>query len=160
MEKHPLLQAVTVSVLLCGCTTWTLMKCPMKKQCGNYTRMQHAVRNKSFKQYPFKQQLYHHLPPILQTIQVRWARHGWHYWRSKDELISNFLLWTPTHGHTTVDEPAKICIHQFCVDTGCRLEDLKNVMGRERVKGIHTASTSWWWWWWWWHIKKMEVPMV
>ena len=48
-------------------------------------------------QHPTRHQLYGHLPPITKTIQVRRARHAGHCWRSKDELISDVLLWTPTH---------------------------------------------------------------
>ena len=35
-----------------------------------------AILNKSWKQNCSKQQLYGHLPPISQTIQVRWTKHG------------------------------------------------------------------------------------
>ena len=70
---------------------------------------------------PTKQQLYGHLPPISKTIQVRSTGH---YLRSKEELISNTLLWTPTHGYTSVGHPAKISTYQLCVDTRCSLEDL------------------------------------
>ena len=48
--------------------------------------------------------------------------------RSKDELRSDVLLWTPTHGHTSIFWPAKIYIHQLCADTKCRVEDLPKVM--------------------------------
>ena len=34
-------------------------------------------------------------PPSTKTIQVRRTRHAGHCWRSKDELISDVLLWTP-----------------------------------------------------------------
>ena len=53
--------------------------------------------NKSWRQHPTKHQLYGHLPPITKTIQVRWTRHTGHCWRSRDELISDVLLWTPTY---------------------------------------------------------------
>ena len=48
-------------------------------------------------------------------------------WRSKDKLISN-ILWTPTHGHSTVGWPPKMYIHQLCANTGCCLQDLPRVM--------------------------------
>ena len=37
-------------------------------------------------------------PPITKTIQARQTRHAGHCWRSRDELISDELLWTPTYG--------------------------------------------------------------
>ena len=39
-------------------------------------------------------QLYGQLPPITKIIEVRRTRHVGHYWRSRDELISDVLLWT------------------------------------------------------------------
>ena len=55
--------------------------------------------NKSWRQHPTRHQLYGHLPPIKKTIQVRRTRHAGHCWRSRDELISDVLLWTPAYGH-------------------------------------------------------------
>ena len=88
-----------------------------------YRHFKEIFRLLSRKQHSTKQQLYGHLPPILQTIQVEWARHAGNCWRSKDELINNILLCTPTHGQTSMGLPAKNYIHQLCADTGCRLED-------------------------------------
>ena len=93
--KRSFFQAVVVSILLYGCTTWTLTKRLEKKLDGNYTRMLRAILNKSWRQHPTRHQLYGHLPPITKTIQVRRTRHAGHCWRSKDELISDVLLWTP-----------------------------------------------------------------
>ena len=64
----------------------------------NYTRMLQAIMNKSWRQRPTKQQLYSHLPPITKTIQVRRTRHAEHCWRSRDEHISDILLWIPSYG--------------------------------------------------------------
>ena len=55
----------------------------------------YSILNKSWRQHPTRHQLYGHLPPITKTIQVRRARYAGHCWRSKDELISDVLLWTP-----------------------------------------------------------------
>ena len=74
------------------------------KNLGNYTRMLQAILNKSWKQHPTKQQMYGHLLSITKTIQVRQTRHAGHCWRSKDELISNILLWTPSHGRAKLDD--------------------------------------------------------
>ena len=43
---------------------------------------------------------------ILKTIQIRRARHGEVRARSKRELISDVLLWTPSHGPARVGWPA------------------------------------------------------
>ena len=61
-------------------------------------------------------------------------------WRSRDELISDVLLWTPTHGREKAGRPARTYIQQLCKDTGCSLEDLPEVMNDrekwERGSGI------------------------
>ena len=95
--KWSFFQAAIVSILLYGCTTWTLTKQIEKKLDGNYTRMLRAILNKSWRQHPTKQQLCGHRPPITKTIKVRRARHAGHSWRSRDKLISDVLLWTPSH---------------------------------------------------------------
>ena len=61
--KRSFFQAAVVSILLYGCTTWTLTKRLEKKLDGNYTRMLRPVLNKSWRQHPMRHQLYGHLPP-------------------------------------------------------------------------------------------------
>ena len=46
--KRSFFQAVVVSILLYGCTTWTLIKWLEKKLDGIYTRMLRAILNKSW----------------------------------------------------------------------------------------------------------------
>ena len=91
------------SLLLYGCTTWTLTKRLEKKLYGNYTRMLRAILNNSWRQHPTKHQLYGHLPPITKTIHVRRIRHAGHCWRSRDELISDVFLWTPAYGRAKAE---------------------------------------------------------
>ena len=153
--KRSFFQAAVTSILLYGCTTWTLTKRLEKKLDGNYTRMLRAILNKSWQQHPTRHRLYGHLPPITKTIQVRRTRHAGHCWRSRDELIRDVLLWIPTHGRAKAGRPARTYIQQLCEDTGCCPEDLPRAMNdreewRERVRDIRAASTIWWWWWWWW----------
>ena len=131
----------------------TLTKRLEKKLDGNYTRMLRAVLNKSWRQHPTRHQLYGHLPPITKTIQIRQTRHAGHCWRSKDELISDVLLWTPTYGRAKAGRPAWTYIQQLCEDTGCNPEDLLEAMNdrekwQERVRDIRAGGTTWWRWWW------------
>ena len=148
--KRSFFQAAVTSILLYGCTTWTLTKRMEKKVDGNYTRMLRAILNKSRWQHPTRHQLYGHLPPITKTIQVRRTRYAGHCWRSRDELIRDVLLWTPTHGRAKAGRPARTYIQQLCEDTGCCPEDLPRAMNdreewRERVKDIRATSAIWWW---------------
>ena len=104
-----------------------------------------AILNKSWRQHPTRHQLYGHLPPITKTIQVRRTRHAGHCWRTRDELISDILLWTPTYGWEKAGRPARTYIQQLC-------EDLPEVMNDwekwwERVRNIRSSGTTWWWWW-------------
>ena len=74
------------------------------------------------------EQLYGHMPPIWQTIQVKWTIHWRHYWRRKYEHIRDVLLWTPTHGHTSVDRPTNTYVHYLLADNGCSQKDLPEAM--------------------------------
>ena len=57
----------------------------------------------------------------IRAVSVTW----WGYsWRNKDNLVYDFLLWNPTHRRASVGRPAVSYLPQFCVDTGCHLEDL------------------------------------
>ena len=126
--KSSFFQAAVASILIYGITTWTLTKRLEKKLDGNYTRMLRTILTKSWRQHPTRHQLYGHLPPIIKTNQVGRTKHAGHCWRSRDELISDVLLWTPTHGRAKAGRPARTYIQQLCDDTGCSLEDLPEAM--------------------------------
>ena len=145
--KRSFFQTPVMSILLYGCTTWTLTKRLEKKLDGNYTRMLRAILNKSWRQHPTRHQLYDHQPPITKTIQVRRTRHAGYCWRSRNELISDVLLWTPAYGRANVGRPARTYIEQLCEDTGCSPEDLLEAMNdrekcRERIKDIRASGTT------------------
>ena len=81
----------------------------------------------------------HHENYTSSTNQTRW--------RSKDELISDVLLWTPTYGCARVGRPARTYIQQLCEDTGCNPEDLPEAMNdrekwRERVRDIRAGGAT------------------
>ena len=121
-----------------------------KKLDGNYTRMLRTILNKSWQQHPTRHQLYGHLPLVSKTIQARRTRHAGHCWRSKDEIVSDVLLWTPAYGQSKAGRPARTYIQQLCDDTGCNPEDLPEAINdretwRERVRDIRASRTTWWW---------------
>ena len=70
-----------------------------------------------------------------------------HCWRSRDELIRDVLLWTPSYGRAKAGRPARTCIQQLFADMGCNPEDLPEAMDdregwRERVRDIRTDSAT------------------
>ena len=147
--KRSFFQAAVVSILLYGCShsllavrmppqpTWTLTKRLEKKLDGNYTRMLRAILNKSRRQHIKGHQLYGHLPPITKTIQVRRTRHAGHCWRSRDGLISDVLLWTPTYGRAKAGRTTRTYIQQLCEDTDVALKTCQRrwTIGRSRERG-------------------------
>ena len=131
-----------------------------KKLDSNYTRMLRAILNKYLKQQPTQKQLYGYLPPIMKTIQVRRTRHVGLCWRSRDELISDALLWTPSHGRAKAERPARNFIQQLCSDTGSSLEDLPEAIDeikgwREKVRNICADGVKWWW-----YLSKVKLAIV
>ena len=152
--KHIFSQAAVVSILLYRCTTLTLTKRMEKKLDGNYTRMLQAILSKSWRQHPIKQRLYSHQPLIMKTIKIRRTRHAGHCWRSRDELISDVLQWTPSHGRAKAGRSARTYLQQLCGETGCSSGDLPEAMDDkegwlERVRDIRAGGTTGWCWWWW-----------
>ena len=112
--------------------------------------MLRAILNKYWRQHPTEKQLYGHLPSITKTIQIRRTRHAGHCSRNKDELISDILLWTSSHGRAKVGRPARTYIQQLSADTGCIPEDPPEAIDdregwRERVRDIRASCATWWW---------------
>ena len=131
---------------------WTLTKRMERKLDCNYRRMLRAILNKSWRLHSTKLKLYGQLPPITETIKIRWTRHAGHSWRSRDELIVDILLSTPSHGRPMAGRPARTYTQQLCAYTGCRPEDLlKGIddreVWRERVRNILADSATWSWCW-------------
>ena len=74
-----------MSRLLYGCITWT---------------------NKSWRQHSTKQQMCGHQPSITK-IKIRRTIHAGHCWRSRDELISDVLLWILHMAEQKQSDPRK-----------------------------------------------------
>ena len=86
-------------------------------------------------------------------------------WRSRDELISDILQWTPSHVREKEGRSARTYIQQLWEDTRCSPGDLPEAMNdrvgwRERVRDISADGATRWWWWWWWFIEDFRDVMV
>ena len=87
-----------------------------------------------------------------------------HCWRSRDELISDVLLRTPTYGRAKAGRPARTYIQQLCEDTRCSPEDQPEAINdrkkwRERVRDIRACGTTWWWWGFWLLLERIFVTI-
>ena len=112
---------------------------------GHYECFAYRILNKSWQQHPTRRHLYGHLPPITKTIQDRRTRHAGHCWRSKDEMVSDVLMWTSAYGQSKAGRSARTYIQQLCDDKGCNIEDLPEAMNDretcwERGSGISVLA--------------------
>ena len=121
--KHSFFQAVVVSILPYGCTTWTLTKRIEKKAWWELHQnfmsyMKQILEATSHKTASVR-------PPIshLKAIQIRRTRHAGHCWRSKDKLISDVHQWTLSHRRANVRRPARTYQQQLCIDTSSEAID-------------------------------------
>ena len=86
---------------------------------------------------------------IKRSLQILHRRHCiFLFVWSKDELIRDVLLWTPTYGRAKAGRPARTYIQQLCEDTECSPEDLPEAMNdrekwRKRVRDICACGTTW-----------------
>ena len=129
-------------MLLYGYTTWMLTKHIEKNLDWNYTRILWAVLNKFWKQHPQNHSctaIYH---PSQKNIQLMQTRYVGHCWKSKGKLISD-ILWTPTHGHASVDQPvwiqdvvSKTCQEWWMIETDGDWETRKS-MGSVQLDDIY-----------------------
>ena len=80
----------------------------------------------------------------MKTIQVRRTRHAGHCWRSKDELLSDVLLWTPTYGQAKAGRQARTYIHVRIQDVALKTCQKRWMIGRsgERGSGISALATQ------------------
>ena len=89
--------------------------------------------------------------PSQKTIQFRRTRYARRCWRSKDELISEIFLWSPSQWRSKAGWPARTYISLLWADTECSLEDLleqwKIERGGERGPGRSVL----------WHVNDMRI---
>ena len=87
-----------------------------------------AILNIHWSAHPSKERLYGNLVQITSVIKERRTRFAGHCYRSKDEVVSDLILWTPKHGKAKVGRPSKTYTKQLTEDDDCQLEDLPRAM--------------------------------
>ena len=79
----------------------------------------------------------------LPSRKVRRESHAGYCWRSMDELINDFLFWTPSHSHASIGRPAQT--YTSSANTGRSLEYLPGSGtggDRERARELHAVSMT------------------
>ena len=64
--------------------------------------------------------------------------------RVKNELISNVLLWTHSHGQARIGQPARTYLQQLFTDKGCCMEGLQGVIDDRQVARESQGNPCWW----------------
>ena len=152
-NKRSFFQAAVMLILLYGCTTWTLTKRMEKKLDGKLHKNAASYIEQVPEATPHKATAYsatYHPSRKLSKLDEPDMRDT--AGEVGDELISDILIWNPSHGRAKAGWPARTYIQQLCVDTRCSPEDLLEVMDdregwRERVSDNRADSVTWWWWW-------------
>ena len=144
--KRRFFRATVESVLLYGATTWTLTKALESKLNGAYTWMLRAVTNSTWQDHPTNAEVYRDSSPVVDVIRERRTRFVEHSFRSKNELVSDLLLWAPEHGNRRRGRPHKNFIDQLMEDAGCTIEELPGKMNNRGnwkciLHRIRTSST-------------------
>ena len=110
--------------------------------------MLRAVLNIHWSTHPTKERLYGDLAQITSVIKERRTRLAGHCYRSKNEVISDLILWSPKHGKRKVGRPNKTFVRQLTDDVNCELEDLPKLMEdrtlwKDRVKLVRAIRPIW-----------------
>ena len=89
--------------------------------------------------------------PLTSYLKNHQRRHAGYCWRSKNKLIKDVHIWTPSHWCTGVVRPARtwICSGYFLGNLPWAMEDRTN-----EEREIHSDNTARWWWRWWWWLRK------
>ena len=144
--KRSFFQAAVVSILLDGCTTWTLTKTVGEEAWRQlYKNVKGNIEQVLASNTP---QSTNYTVTYLRSrklYKLDEPGHAGHCWRSKDEIVSDVLLWTPAYGQSKAGRPVRTYIQQLCDNTGCNPEDLSEAMNdretwRERGSGISVLA--------------------
>ena len=112
--------------------------------------MLRAALHISWRDNMLNKDLYGKIPKITDTIREQRLIFSGHCWRSKNEVVSDVLLWLPIHGRRSRGHPVKTFVDQLMEETSCTYEELPNaMMNREecrvRIRYINQcrASSTW-----------------
>jgi hypothetical protein len=131
--KIKLFLATVESVLLYGCETWTMTTSTQRSLDGCYTRLLRSALDVSWKDYIPNTALYGNLPQVTTKIRERRLKFAGHCRRTKDQVVSDLVLWKPTQGIRKPGRPIKTYTNLLCDDTNLKCEDIDSCMQDRRI---------------------------
>ena len=91
--KLKLFRATVETILLYGCSTWTLTQREEKKLDGTYTRMLRVVHNIGWDEKVSNESLYGKLGKISHTMRTRRMKLAGHVFRDKSSPAHALITW-------------------------------------------------------------------
>ena len=132
-SKIKIFQATVESILLYGSETWTVTVKVSKILDGCYTRLLRSALDVSWKAHMTNEELYGDLPRVSEKIGKRRLQFAGHCVRSSGQVVSDLVLWKPTHGKRSAGRPNKTYVDILCQDTSLTPDEMENCMRDRRV---------------------------
>ena len=132
--KLRLFRATTETILLYGCTSWSLTKQEEKAIDGTYTRMLRMVQNVHWSQHMTNRELYGSLSKVSDTIRARRLSLAGHTHRDKSSPAQHLITWQPKHGNPKRGRRATNYVDTLLRDTGLdTVQELKRCMEYKHI---------------------------
>ena len=131
--KLRLMHTIVESVLLYGCETWTLKKTLLKQLYGTYTRILRMILNVDWSQKVTNEVLYGAIEKISTKIRRRFLKFAGHCLCRDDEVVSDLVLWEPTHGTRRWGRPPESYIKYLERETGIMASEMRVAMMNRAV---------------------------
>ena len=123
--RSKLSKSLVEPILLYGSETWTMTKMMEKSLDGCYTNLLKSVQNLDWRNHPTLAEIYNGLPRISSVLSSRRLTFSGHCFRSKNEVISDLLLWCPVGPKRS---RKRTFLDALKRETGLELEELRTAM--------------------------------
>ena len=131
--KLRLMHTTVESVLLYGYETWTPTKTLFKQLVDTYTRILRIILNVHWSQKVTNEVLYGAIEKISTKIRRRFSKFAGHCLRRDDEVVSDLVLWEPTHGTRRRGKPPESYIRNLDRETGIPASEMRVSMMNRAV---------------------------
>ena len=113
-----------------------------RKLDGAYTEMLRVVKNVTWRQSIANEVFYAglDLARISTTIRERRLRFSGDYWKGRNEVVSDLVLWLSKHGTRSVGRQARTFVYLLEADTGVSKDCLPAGFKDENISAVPPSS--------------------